>query len=341
MSGSAIPYHIRPHKAVDRRLFLDLLSRYERWSPLKDHVYISMGAYPLEDHKQVYRVLGLTKLIAFDMDDHVVSRQKFNRPTENCICLKYKSGDFIDQLDTIIDKQGFGSSRIVFWLDYTVPSAISEQIREFERLLGKLAPGDIVRVTVNSEPENLGSSRMRNNKTKKPLGSSELHKFRFKNLNTRMGEYLPSDAKPAQMTEQELPKVIAAAFGKAAAKAIPPQSSNQFMLLSAVRYADGQQMLSVTGTVVEKSKIAEIETKLDLGSWPLSSRSWDKVHQLVVPALTVRERLFLERSILSMSSQAIIQELGFGQAGDIEISKFLDSYRNYFRFYPTLLPTEV
>ena len=31
MRGASVPYHLRPHKSVDRRLFLDLLMRFERW----------------------------------------------------------------------------------------------------------------------------------------------------------------------------------------------------------------------------------------------------------------------------------------------------------------------
>ena len=76
MSGASLPYHLRPHKSVDRRLFLDLLMRLERWRPLVDYAYISMGAYPLEDHKLVHRHLGIDKLIAFDNDEKIVARQK-------------------------------------------------------------------------------------------------------------------------------------------------------------------------------------------------------------------------------------------------------------------------
>ena len=73
MSGASIPYHLRPHKSVDRRLFLDLLTRYERWKPLADYIYISMGAYPLEDHKLVHRHLGISRLISFDLENDTVA----------------------------------------------------------------------------------------------------------------------------------------------------------------------------------------------------------------------------------------------------------------------------
>ena len=102
MSGSTIPYHLRPHKSVDRRIFLDLLSRFERWKSLSEYAYVSMGAYPVEDHKLVHRLLGIGRLLTFDADEGVVARQMFNRPILNCCCVQKKSGEIVANLDAIL-----------------------------------------------------------------------------------------------------------------------------------------------------------------------------------------------------------------------------------------------
>jgi hypothetical protein len=65
------------------------------------------------------------------------------------------------------------------------------------------------------------------------------------------------------------------------------------------------------------------------------------VHHLLVPALTVRERLFLERGIMSKAPIDLVSELGFKAAADIQIEEFLESYKSYYRFYPTLLSAEI
>ena len=80
--------------------------------------------------------------------------------------------------------------------------------------------------------------------------------------------------------------------------------------------------------------------RIDILSWPFGSASWKKIHQLVVPALTARERLFLERGITTRPAEDVIKELGFNQAGDVLIEDFLASFRNYYRFYPTILAAE-
>ena len=60
MSGETVPYRLRPHKAVDRRLFLALLGRCERWVDLRDHVYVSMDG----ETRAVHLADGPVKLAA-------------------------------------------------------------------------------------------------------------------------------------------------------------------------------------------------------------------------------------------------------------------------------------
>lgn len=339
MSGASIPYHLRPHKSVDRRLFLDLLTRFERWMPLADYVYVSMGAYPLEDHKLIHRHLGVTRLIAFDLEEGIVARQKFNKPIEACHCLHMKSGELISNLDSILTDCSFSEPKgLIVWLDYTKPGQLGHQIREFETLLDKLRDGDIVRVTVNAQPNDLldpqapGAS---------PLLVTVKQDKQFKNLKSRIGEFLPSETSPVDMTQEGLPLAISKSFGAAALKALPVTGENIFCPLSIIRYADGEQMLSITGAVIARSSKEALVEKLDMKSWPFASTDWSNVHRLLVPALTIRERLFLERGVMSKSTADLVSELGFEAASDILMDEFLESYKSYYRFYPTLLSAEI
>ena len=339
MTGESVPYHLRPHKAVDRRLFLDLLSRFERWRPLSEYVYLSMGAYPLEDHKLVHRLIGITRLIAFDFDDAIVARQMFNRPIETCHCLHKKSGDLISDLDKVLSECAVSPDRgFIVWLDYTDPSKIGQQLREFEALLNRLREGDLVRVTVNAHPHDLIDQQAAGGK---PLAAEVKRQKQFDKLKERISDYLPSWAKPEHMTSSELPHVLSAAFASAALKALPVSESWVFAPLSIIRYADGQQMLSITGSVVDRTNADAMRERLGLSDWPFSSTGWDVIHHLVVPHLTVRERLFLEREITSKAPDDLIKELGFETASGVAIADFLDSYKNYYRFYPTLLTSEL
>lgn len=339
MSAATLPYHLRPHKAVDRRLFIDLLGRSERWRPLDRAAYISMGAYPLEDHKMVHRKFGIGRLIAFDYDEKIVERQKFNRPVDSFHAIKSKSGDFIDKLDEYLQEAECGDAdNLVIWLDYTSPKQLGNQIREFEQLLDKLALGDIVRVTVNAQLSALHDAR---DKEGKLIEAEPLRELRLEKLRSRIGDYLPTDAASADMTDERLPVLISRAFGAAAAKAKPTSGRDVFAPLSSVRYADGQQMLSMTGMLISRDEKTVLYNRLGMETWPFWSQDWKTVYRLSVPDLTLRERLHLEREVAEGSFADTVKELGFVFEKNDDAQLFVDSYRKFYRFYPNLLPAEL
>ncbi len=335
MRAPSIPYHLRPHKAVDRRLFVDLLARFERWQPLASYAYISMGAYPLEDHKIVHRRLGISNLISFDYDEGIVARQNFNRPVGACRCLKLKSGELIDELDEHLCDFNEGKvSGVVVWLDYTDAEALGEQIREFETLLEKLKEGDVVRVTVNAHPPALEDSKQDD---RSAMLKADRFKMRFERLKGQIGDYLPSDASQADVDAKGLASILSRSFGRAAQNALPVAGNTIFVPLSIIRYADGQQMLSMTGTLVDRDSRMKMRSTLAIDEWPFSSADWKAVNSLVVPYLTIRERMFLEQEIGRSSDAEIADKLKFDLGDNLDVATFVKNYRSYYRFYPTLL----
>jgi hypothetical protein len=121
----------------------------------------------------------------------------------------------------------------------------------------------------NAASSSISSSRNRRSSVAaeaKPLPAIEKRKKQFQNLKSRIGEYLPSDASAYDMTSDRLPIVISRSFGAAALKAIPVSGENVFCPLWIVRYADGEQMLSITGTLVARDDRDAFLGRLDLRS---------------------------------------------------------------------------
>ena len=338
MSASSIPYHLRPHKSVDRRLFVELLARFERWRPIENYAYVSMGAYALEDHKMVHRRFGITKLIAFDREKNIVARQKFNRPVKSCRCLPLESGEVIGSIEEILEASGSEDlAGVVVWLDYTDPSGLGTQIREFQDLLGRLEDGDVIRVTVNAHAPTLGDAKGSDGKY---LLADELLEVRFKKLQERIGDFLPANASPIDVEKEKLPRLLARSFGRAAMEVMPPERKITFSPLSILSYADGQRMLSMTGALVKREDEDQMRSRIDLQSWPFQSSGWNSMASLNVPDLTVRERMFLEREIDAPPDE-IAEGLGFEFGDDIDVTEFVEQYRRYYRFYPSLVAAEV
>lgn len=337
MSASSIAYHLRTHKAVDRRLFIDLLTRYERERPLENAAYVSMGAYSLEDHRLIHRYLGIKRLIAFDLDNEIILRQQFNKPIDSCFCVKKTAGEMVFELDAILAGCSFSdATSLIVWLDYTDPKEIGSQVREFQTLLDKLKEGDVVRVTVNANPKDLQSD---GNGT--PVLASKTMQKHFATLQNAIGDYLPSTAKASDMTFEGFAALLSQAFASAALKALPASGRTIFAPLSIVRYADTTQMLSISGVIVARDRDEHVRASMRLNSWPFGSAGWTDVKNIIAPTITLRERLFLERSVMNNSDAAIKSELGFSQFGETKVEDFLDSYRKYYRFYPTMLLADI
>ena len=335
MSGATLPYRLRPHKAVDRRLFLELLNRYERWRSLEDHAYVSMAAFAMEDQRLVHRLLGIERLVAFDMDKDVVGRQLFNRPTSGTKCVSSTATSMVKDIELSVQAAGIlDAEGYIVWLDYTDPKQIGTQVADFHKLLTQLGTNDIVRVTVNANYDWWAGKSYPSN----PVPIDVRQARAFNKLTKELKTYLPTTIKADDLGEEGIAVALAQTFGRAAGAAI--KGRRIFEPLSIVRYADGQQMLTITGTVVELAERAALRAKLGLGTWPFASTNWSDVKYLAVPDLTARERLYLERNA-HVGAAGLSAALQFDFEAAAEMPGFIDNFRRYYRHYPAFTAVEL
>lgn len=341
MSGASLPYRLRPHKAVDRRIFMELLTRYERWKPLDQHCYVSMAAYTMEDQKLVHRLLGIERLLAFDRDQTVVDRQLFNRPTNEARCIAATASEVVTDMEATVRDAGIADAAgYIVWLDYTDPNQIGRQLRDFQGYAAQMAVGDIVKVTVNAAPSSWGANKRHDDREEGPALREVLRARTYEKLRSRLGDLVAPEVQPEDLNDAGLAQALARAFSIAANRAIRPTNPLALEPLSVVRYADGLQMLSITATVVERSRVADLRATLQLDSWAFGSSAWHDVRYIAVPDLTVRERLFLERNA-HLTSGEIGEEVGFDFDSATGMAGFLANYASYYRHYPMLSPVEL
>lgn len=334
MSGASVPYALRQNKFVDRRIFIDLLGRIERYVPLDDHVYISMGGPSLEDHRLAHAQLGLTKLLSIDGEDWVIARQRFNKPVDYVKFLKIMSGDLIAAFSPIMRELGFGGSPpVAMWLDFTTPKQIRQQVGDFNKMLDLMQPLDVLRVTVNASPRALYTPQVVDGR---PEPAEVVREKRFKKLRDRLGDYLPPSVSPEDMDEEGLARTLARSFEIAAKRAYPGTDRFMALPLSLLRYSDSEhQMLSITVIVLPKADAEPFIEKTQFRRWPFFSSSWADVHKISIPYLTMRERLFINERIPSQTPAALLEGMGFYFDDDAASSEeAIAQYCKYYRFYP-------
>lgn len=164
--GGNVPYHLRQNKAIDRNLFVELLSRINLVKDIEAYTYISFGGSFLEDFKLIHSITGISKMISLEVDENIRNRQKFNMPL-NCIEPRHlTSGEFLEN-------HTFEGENIV-WFDYASPKEIEQQLDETQYLITQLHDFDIVKITLNANANSLADHQtLEITKAKRSLKSKE------------------------------------------------------------------------------------------------------------------------------------------------------------------------
>lgn len=330
MSGSSIAYHLRENKAVERNLFVDQLAIVGRVHNISAYTYIGFGGPFLEDFKALHAELRITRMISIDKSANVIRRQKFNFPAKYVRFVESYSGQFIAEHDF--------STPTIFWLDYTAPSAIKEQITEFRDLVSKLAANDVVKITINASPSTLGGKKT----------GAALHEERVEILKSRLDDFCPHDIQPSDLTPKNYPKKLLEAIRKSVTSLAGRTGNEYFQILSSFVYSDGgHQMLTVTGIIIDGSSKEGLEKFLEasrIKHWPVHNISWESPIEISVPTLSPKERMLLD-SQLPFSKKPKGKSIG-GKLVDVlghipgdesqrnEVEKKLENYAKYYRAYP-------
>jgi hypothetical protein len=296
MSGRTIPYHLRQNKAVDRYAFVELLAKIDRFSAIYDYRYIGFGGHSLEEFKYIHDRFGLKDMTSIESDEEVLKRQKFNLPY-SCIKLEQKSsGDFINDYEN--DKNA------IIWLDYVSPKDLKHQIEEFKSLIQQSGISDIIKITLNANVSFLGEA---SGKT-----SVEIQTTRIDKLRNILGDLFPSnEISPDMMSYKEFPKALSLILKNAATLALSNRRGIFFQPLTCFSYADGQQMMTLTGIILDEESIEDFFTKTSLKEWELKNTNWSTPCSINIPDLTIRERLKINQLLPDSTPEQIEAVLGF------------------------------
>jgi hypothetical protein len=313
-------YHLRPNKNIDRHLFLQTLIGLSRQLPISDYSYTGFGSYLFDDFKLLHEILGISKMISLEQDPYVFKRAKFNLPY-NCIEVKN-----ISSTDYISDLSCNENDHNIFWLDFVAPSKLGEQLADYSSLLTQLNPYDIIRITLNANPNSLGGSN----------DKEHLHAIRFQTLKTRVQSTdFPSALTQDDVTTKRYPLALLQILKLITTNLLrdmSPYSPNFMFPLFSTIYADGQQMVTFTGIVLDNHK-EEDSIKNVLNIYPHNTFTWDTPHHIEIPSLTVRELMEINKLLPSPNAQQQLME-DFPFIFPAEDPQSIDNYIQYYKYYP-------
>lgn len=322
-TGSSLPYRLRPNKAVDRELFLSLLTRLTPTLGLEKYHYVGLGGAFLEDFRLVHARLGITKMTCIETDEQVHKRQLFNRPIASIVCVHARLEDYLDTHE-------FDTPAII-WFDYTDPKGITTQIERFAQTIGTVPIGSVLRVTLNANPTSLGKPDPNDLSVEVEGEASEdralkptIQEWRLARFKERLGALFPSGLTADGMTFKTYGLSLLRALKLAVENEALSFRDRQIVWALATHYADGQPM--VTATLVVCSSEDQAIEKL-VKSWEFYTTT-DAPHRLALPALSTLERLTME------SNNNAQVKLGFDlPESDMGENPF-EAFKKFYRMYP-------
>lgn len=313
-------YHLRPNKSIDRSLFVQTLLGLNKVLPIQEYTYTGFGSYLFDDFRALHDTLDIRKMISLESDRRIFMRAEYNVPYN---CIKIENESSTDYLNRFVEET---NEHNIFWLDFVSPSELGQQIADYSTLINLLHGDDIVKITLNANPDSLGKTSDQN----------ELLAVRLKKLKERVpDEYLPVDISEKDITKPCYPLTLLKILKNITLDILKdiPQISPYYMLpLSSSIYADGQQMLTFTGIIMD-SHDRELAVREALKNMSHITFSWDKPCNIEIPALTIREITEINKLLPSKEAkQQLINNFPFIFSQSDQ--KIAETYIEYYRFYP-------
>lgn len=317
-AGGSIPYHLRHNKAIERNLFIDLLSRVGRYFNISEFQYVGFGGPFLEDFKHIHSSLRISDMVSLEMDANVYSRQIFNRPVACLELRKESSSEFLGRYD-------FDSApNHIVWFDYATPD-ISEQLAELQQLVEKLAHGDVFKVTVNASPAVLGHADAKR----------DILLRRAEEAKVRLGDYGPASIGPDDVKTKNYPELLLKSLVNAAKHGLSSDSSLVLEPLASFSYSDGQQMLTFCGVLLNEGEREAFFESTRLTYWPFYNDCSSAPKPISVPVLSTRERVHVESMLPGATADQIMEDLKYYIGADEASAKGeMNNFISFYRMFP-------
>lgn len=322
-TGAVKPYHLRPHKAIERNLFVKTLKMLDRVPEidLKDYRYVGFGAAFLEDFKLMHSEFGIAKMDSIEIDSKAFSRQVFNNPYSFIKLFNESSTDYINGGSLKED------CRQIIWLDYATVE-LAQQLKDVEQLAEKLEDYDILKLTFNSQ-----------------IFDVKNYPTKFNKFNT---EVTLKSYTPPNLTLKELSNDYSGVIRSMAFKAIKrgiasSGKSLEYTNLTAFDYSDGQRMTTMTG-IISKPEASKLIIKHGgFDKWRFSAfgnQTSLKIthHDIEVPVMTISERITIDRKLKKYSPKRLAQSLKFQYGDDNDAIDYhealVSGYLQYYSYLP-------
>lgn len=306
-----INFRLRPAKAVERKMIVEVCSRLGAFSNLLGFRYIGLGSPFFNDFALMHRRYGMTNLVCIERESQDEDRFLFNRPFD---CIEMRWGESTDVLPNL---QWDGIPSIV-WMDYD--DAINEgMLSDIGTIFRQLEPGSMALFTIQAEGNSFKTQ----------------DKDALEGLRAEVGDFVPASASPEDMRGKRFQSLVRQIVDNEVKRSlglrntgVPTQNSVQYRQLFNVLYADNVRMTTIGG-VIYRADQAQRLANCEFADFAFLEEG-DVPFEIKVPVLTYKEQLKISSALPSGNPAP-----PFLAPGDVS------EYRNLYRYYPTFIETDL
>lgn len=323
-TGSSIPYHLRLNKAVEREIFIGLLSVLYPRLQLSDYQYIGMGGPFLEDYRAMHARIGLRKMVCVELDENTHKRQLFNMPFGGIECINSSIEEYLQKTDLSDDS-------MLIWLDYTKPSDRRGQMETFMNLVGNVGRRSILKLTLNADVAGIIDSH--------GIVGEELRKCRLIEVQRLLGGLLAPDAIADEITYRNFGQLLLRSLKYSLDKVLEGTGVS-FLGINSYSYSDGQPMVTVTGVSVDDGDVEPFIAETKVHEWPFYSKDWAVPQKIDLPVLSTKERIELQRAMNSSDDPQLDYSLPEGRILKSP-GEMLSAFERFYRVTPAFAKVDI
>lgn len=329
-SYNLVNFALRPAKAVQRRMIIEICSRMNSFSNLLGFRYIGLGSPFFNDFASLHRRYGITNMVCIERETQDEKRFLFNKPYE---CIKMEWGSSCD----VLPRLQWRNIPSMVWMDYDDP--ISEDIlSDIGTIIGEIEPGSLVFFTLQAEgkafdprPESQNDSEYADVETEHETASEK----RLKKLQDCVGDFLPPKTMPQDMNGKAFQRLLLTICWNEIERVLNQRNAGlplanhvQYKQILNIIYSDGVRMTTFGG-ILYRSDQEQQFSECEFSDFDFVRDNQDPL-EIKVPVLTNHEQLALSSKLPSGNdSQQLLRPVDW------------KAYRALYRYYPTFVETDL
>jgi hypothetical protein len=308
-SFTKINYSIRPAKATQRYMLLDLFGRLTVFDSLADYLYVGFGSTFFVDFRLMHQRFGTSRMFSIERETALSRRFELNRPYKSVQMLYGESRKML--LDPSIP---WSSAPAIVWLDYDEKLDL-QKLADCERVLARAGHGSVLLVTFSAEAE------------KRIRGREDI-------VRERLGKWVPEADDDMSLDAGRVRELSFDALnGNAQSDLAGRGGEKVFRPLVRFSYSDGHSMGTWGGLILDASRETEADAcGFERLPWTVAASA--QTYEIDVPNLTPVERALIEQHLPNHPGRAR-QRLRSHDIPEQEVERLLALYRYAPRFVET------